>query len=251
MTGEFSGKVALVTGASQGIGATTARMLARAGAQVLLVARNREHLDDVVEEVRSAGGEASAFVADVSDPAQVAAAVTAVVERYGGLDLAFNNAGTTGTWAPVGELDIDEWQRMIALNLGGVLYGLRYEIPAMLASGGGAIVNASSTMGIVAPAGFAAYGAAKHGVVGLTKTAALEYAARGIRVNAIHPGFIDTAGLRAALPAEVQAEMVAKTPVGRLGTEEDVANVVLFLLSERSAFVTGASYVVDGGFLLQ
>lgn len=247
---ELTHKVALVTGAGSGIGRAAALLLAREGAAVVVSDVAEEGAQETVRLITTAGGTASFVRADVGEPADCEALVRAVVSRHGALHLACNNAGISGPQGPTGDYPLDGWQRVIGINLSGVFYCLRYEIPALLAAGGGAIVNMASVLGQVAFAGSPAYVAAKHGVVGLTQSAAVEYAAAGIRVNAIGPGFISTpmlAGLEAQ-PAAVE-QLQALHPIGRLGQAEEVAELVLWLLSDRASFVTGAYYAVDGGYL--
>jgi len=246
MTG-FQSKVALVTGGGSGIGAAIARQLAAGGASVVVSDIHLEAAQGVVDEIEAAGQIAVAVRQDTSDPAQSQAAVQVAVDSYGALHLAVNNAGIAPTRVPVGELDIDDWRRVIDVNLSGVAYGLRYQIPALLHAGGGSIVNISSILGTNGELNAAAYVAAKHGVVGLTKAAALEYAAQGIRVNVVGPGYIETPML-AAVPPEMHDAIVGMHPLGRLGTAEEVADLVTFLLSDRASFITGSYHLVDGGY---
>jgi len=247
----FSEKVALVTGAGSGIGQTTAEELAAEGVKVVVSDIDAGQARQTAAQITAKGGEAVAFATDVSNADEVKALIDFAVATYGGLHLAFNNAGTVGKSAPIGELDLAEWHRIIDIDLHGVLYGMRYQIPAILESGGGSIVNTSSVMGLVAPLGQAAYTAAKHGIVGLTKAAALEYSRHGVRVNAIHPAYIATPGMLSFVPEDMLPELVKQHPIGRLGTADEVANLVVFLLSEKASFITGASYVIDGGYIAQ
>lgn len=247
---DFNGKVAIVTGAASGIGRSIAQQYARAGAQVAVSDLAEEDGQETVRLVRDAGGEAVFVKADVSDPAACEALVQKTLDTYGRLDFACNNAGIGGESNPVGDMSVKGWEQVIAINLSAVFYGMKYEIPAMLKSGGGAIVNMGS---ILSQAGFpssAGYVAAKHGVVGLTKTAALDYATQGIRVNAVGPGFIHTP-LIAAMEEDKQANemLVSKHPIGRLGKPEEVAELALFLSTDRASFMTGAYVPVDGGYL--
>jgi NAD(P)-dependent dehydrogenase (short-subunit alcohol dehydrogenase family) len=247
---ELANKVAIVTGAGSGIGRATATLLAREGATVVVSDLAEEGGQETVRLIADAGGTASFVRADVSKPEECEALAREAVARYGALHLACNNAGIGGPQAPTGEYPLDGWERVIGINLSGVFYSMRYEIPAILAAGGGAIVNIASILGQVALPGAPAYVAAKHGVVGLTRTAAAEYAAAGIRVNAVGPGFISTpliAGLEEQ--QERRQSIVALHPIGRLGAAEEVAELVLWLLSARASFVTGAYYAVDGGYL--
>ncbi|UFQ19671.1 MULTISPECIES: SDR family NAD(P)-dependent oxidoreductase [Streptomyces] len=243
---EFAGRTALVTGAASGIGLQVARRLAQAGAAVVVADHNEQGANDVARKLTDAGGRAAAVRVDVTDPESVRRAVDFGVETFGALHLAVNNAGIAGASAPTGEYAVEEWQRVIDTNLNGVFYSLRYELPRILAAGGGAVVNMSSILGTNGFAGSPAYAAAKHAVVGLTKTAAVEYAARGVRINAVAPGFIDTPLLQG--DAAQREQLVALHPQGRLGTAEEVAELTLFLLSDRASFINGSYHLVDGGY---
>ena len=250
MTHEFDDKTALITGAGSGIGAEVARRLGAGGARVVVADLDKDAAEKIASEIEQKGGAAIAVQQDVADPEAVRRSVDTAIERFGGLDLAVNNAGISGAIAPTAEYSLVDWDKVIAVNLSGVFYGLKYQIPALLRSGGGSIVNIASILGSVGSANSPAYVAAKHGVVGLTKTAALEHAAQGIRVNAIGPGYIDTPLLN-ALDREVYDGLVNLHPIGRLGKPEDVAELALFLLSDRASFVTGSYHLVDGGYTAQ
>lgn len=245
---EFAGKTALVTGSASGIGLATARRLGRGGANVVIADYNEKGAQEAAETLKAEGLKAAAVTVDVTDPASVEASVRFAVDTFGGLDLAVNNAGIGGASAPTGEYDIDVYNRVVRTNLDGVFYSLRYEIPAIQAAGnGGAIVNVASILGSVGFAGSPAYVAAKHGVVGLTKTAAAEYAAQGIRVNAVGPGFIETPLLK-EMDKAAHDGLVSLHPAGRLGTSEEVAELIVFLLSERASFIAGSYHLVDGAY---
>lgn len=248
MQQDFAGKVAIVTGGASGIGAAIVRDLAARGAKVVVADFNGEGAARIAGEV---GERARAFTVDVADAAQVKAMVDFAVQAFGRLDLAVNNAGIAGPSAPIAETQLDDWHRVIAINLHGVFYGMRYQIPAMLESGGGAIVNMSSILGSVGWRGSVGYVAAKHALLGMTRTAALEYAARGVRVNAVGPAFIATPLIEQALDDAARAAVVALHPAGRLGTPEEVAALTNFLLSDAASFVNGSYHPVDGGFLSQ
>jgi NAD(P)-dependent dehydrogenase (short-subunit alcohol dehydrogenase family) len=248
---ELAGKVAIVTGASAGIGRAAAFALAAEGATVVLADVDAKRGEQVVAELRDKGGTAQFIQTDVSDDAQVAALVARTVDVFGRLDCAFNNAGIEGDPAPTHECTPENWQRTLAVNLTGVWSCMRHEIPPMLEAGGGSIVNCSSVAGLVGFPSIAAYVASKHGVVGLTKTAALEYAEAGIRVNAVCPGVIDTEMVERFTGGQPDAEaaMLATEPVGRLGRPEEIADAVVWLCSERSSFTTGQAIAIDGGFV--
>lgn len=248
---DFKDKVAVVTGAASGIGAAVAQLLAASGAKVLIADLNEDGAREVAESIVAKGGIAKGFAADVSDALEVEAMVAAAQREFGGLHLAVNNAGISGAAAPTGEYPLDSWNKVIGINLTSVFYGLRYQIPAILASGGGAIVNMASILGSVGFANSPAYVAAKHGVIGLTKSAAIEYAKHGIRINSIGPGFIDTPLLSANLDAATLTAIAGMHPVGRLGTSEEVAALTAFLLSEDASFITGSYHLVDGGYTAQ
>jgi len=243
----FAGKVALVTGAGSGIGERVALDLAAQGAKVVATDINGEAARKVTDAITAAGGKAVAMACNVAKPAEVQASVDLAVKTYGGLHLAFNNAGISGPMGPIEDIAIDDYLRLIDVNLNSVFYCMKYEIPAMLAAGGGSIVNNSSILGVVGTEGPIPYVAAKHGVDGMTKATAIGYAAKGIRVNSVNPGYIATP-LLDTVDAEIIAGVVGLHPIGRLGTSEEVAQVVLFLLSDKAAFVTGAQYLVDGGY---
>lgn len=246
----LTGKVAFVTGGASGIGEACSLMLAKQGAAVAVVDLKLENSQKVVDAIIAAGGKAIALVADVSDEAQVAKAVAETVTQLGGLHIGVNNAGIGGDLAPTADQSVDGWKRVISINLDGVFYCMRNQIPAMLKSGGGSIVNIASILGQVGFANASGYVAAKHGVVGLSQTAALEYSAQGIRVNSVGPGFIKTPML-GALPPEALEPIAQMHAVKRLGESEEVAALVTFLASDDASFITGNYYAVDGGYLAQ
>jgi NAD(P)-dependent dehydrogenase (short-subunit alcohol dehydrogenase family) len=251
MTHDFHGKVALVTGAASGIGAAIARLLASSGARVLVADLDAAGAKEVAAGILDGGGTASAIEVNVADAIEVEAMVETATRTYGALHLAVNNAGIGDPSAPTGEYPLDGWHRVIDTNLNSVFYGLRYEIPAIIASGGGAIVNMASILGTVAFANAPAYVAAKHGIVGLTKTAAVEYAKHGIRINSIGPGFIDTPLLAKNLDESALSYVRGLHPMGRLGTSEEVAALTAFLLSDQASFITGSYHLIDGGYVAQ
>jgi NAD(P)-dependent dehydrogenase (short-subunit alcohol dehydrogenase family) len=244
----LEGKVTIVTGAGRGIGAAAARAFADAGATVVLAARSEPELDALAAELSAAGGESLAVPTDVTDPASVQALVERTLAVYGRLDGAFNNAGRTHRPAPLAELAVEDFDEVIAANARGVFLAMRYEIQALVESGGGAIVNMSSTAGVRGVRGIAGYAAAKHAIIGLTKSAALDYADRNIRINAVAPGPILSDRLE-ALDAETRRTIAAHVPLGRLGQVEEVARTVAWLLSDQASFLTGATIPVDGGRL--
>jgi NAD(P)-dependent dehydrogenase (short-subunit alcohol dehydrogenase family) len=249
MAGTFTGKVALVTGASSGIGRASALAFSRQGAKVAIADVSVEGGEETASLVKKAGGEAFFMKTDVSKAAEVEALVARVVQTYGRLDCAFNNAGVEGAAGNTQNYPEDEWDRTININLKGVWLCMKYEIPEILKAGGGAIVNTASTAGLVGYRGGSAYVASKHGVVGLTKTAALEYARQNIRVNAVCPGAIDTPmmGRLTGHRAERAAKMAASEPVGRMGQPSEIAEVVVWLCSPAASFVTGLAMAADGG----
>ncbi len=244
------GKVALVTGAASGIGKAIAECFVREGAAVVLSDLDAEHGEATREAMRAGGGDVVFVRSDVSNPADSEKAVNTAIEKFGQLDCACNNAGIGGEQNATADMSIDGWNRVIAINLSGVFYGMKHQIPAMLKSGGGAIVNVASILGQVGFANSSGYVAAKHGVVGLSKNAALEYATQNVRVNSIGPAFIHTPLIK-SLEENQRAydALVALHPMGRLGKPEEVAELVVWLCSSKASFVTGAYYAVDGGYL--
>ena len=253
MAGRLDGKVALVTGAGSGIGRASALTCAREGAKVMVADIVVEGGEETVQLVQNAGGEASFIKVDVSKAADVEAMINKVVETYGRIDCAHNNAGIEGQLASTDEYSEEMFSRVIAINLTGVWLCMKYEIPHMLKQGSGAIVNTASGAGLVGVAGMSAYVASKHGVVGLTKTAALEYAKSGIRVNAVCPGLIQTPMVERLTNAQPQLgeALVAAEPIGRTGRPEEIAESVVWLCSDAASFVTGHAMSVDGGYVAQ
>ena len=245
---ELDGRTALVTGAGAGIGEACAQVLASSGASVLVVDLDEERAERVADGISGDGRTALAHAADVSDPEAVEAMVARAESELGPLRVAVNNAGIAGTSQPTGEYDLDAWRYVISVNLDGVFYCMRAEIGPIARAGGGSIINMASVLGRVGIENSPAYVAAKHGVVGLTKAAALEHAAQGVRVNSVGPGFISTPLLEQNLPAEAQTHIAALHALGRLGTSEEVANLVAFLASDEASFITGSYHLVDGGY---
>ena len=244
----FDDKTAIVTGAASGIGLAIAHALAASGARVVLADLD---LDKTQAAARAIEYGARAFVTDVTKPDQVAALVAFAQAETGGLHLMVNNAGIGGPLAPLGAYALEDWHKVIDVNLHGVFYGLRYAIPAIKAAGGGAIVNISSILGSVGFAGAGAYVAAKHALVGLTKTAALDHAGDGIRVNAVGPGFIHTPLVDQGLDQDAQKALSGQHALGRMGQPEEVASLVCYLLSDHASFITGSCHLVDGGYTAQ
>ena len=250
---DFDGKVALVTGGGVGIGRATAIAFARAGAKVVIGNRNAERGEQVVDEIRSAGGEASFLTTDVSVEDDVKALVDHAVSAYGGLHAAFNNAGIEGDMAPLADCTNENFDAIMNINVKGLWWSMKYELKQMLASGGGAIVNNSSVGGVIGLATAGVYVASKHAVMGLTRNAALEYSAHGVRVNAVNPAVIRTSmadRLSDSMGAEIDA-LAGMHPIGRIGEPHEVAELVLWLCSDKSSFVTGAAHFVDGGYTAQ
>ncbi len=247
----LQGKVALVTGGTSGIGRDTAVLFAKAGVKVVVAGRRDREGEETIELVRAAGGDGLFVKADVSKAAEVEALIQQVAEKFGCLDIAFNNAGIEGVWVPLVRQSEEDWDRTIAVNLKGVWLCLKYEIRQMIRQGtGGAIVNMSSVTGLTGTAGAAAYCASKHGVIGLTKSAALENARKGIRINTVCPGAIETPLSERIFGAPaVHKYVLACHPIGRFGKPTEIAEAVVWMCSDRASFMTGQSLVLDGGYL--
>jgi NAD(P)-dependent dehydrogenase (short-subunit alcohol dehydrogenase family) len=250
----MEGKVAIVTGGSAGIGRATALAFAARGARVVVADVEEEGGRETVEMVERDGGEAVFVATDVSSPDDVERMVATAKERFGRLDIAFNNAGIEGDLAPLVEYSLDTWNRIVGINLTGVWLCMKHEIPLMLETGGGSIVNNASILGTVGMATAGPYTATKHGVIGLTRVAALENAEKGIRVNAVCPGFIETPmvmerGVHAGENQEVYDDLVGLHPVGRLGKSEEIADAVVWLCSDGASFMAGHPLIVDGGYV--
>jgi NAD(P)-dependent dehydrogenase (short-subunit alcohol dehydrogenase family) len=250
MTSELHNKVALVTGGTSGIGRDTSILFAKEGAKVVVAGRREMEGQETVKSIRGSGGEAIFVKTDVSQSAQVQSLVQKTVATYGRLDIAFNNAGIEGNWIPIVDQAEADFDSTMAINVKGVWLCLKYEIQQMLKNGGGAIVNMASISGLMGGSGVATYSASKHAVMGLTKSAALETADKGIRVNAVCPAVIETPmGDRLFGAPEVRERVMRFHPIGRFGTPREVAEAVLWMCSDRASFMTGHSIVLDGGFL--
>lgn len=241
-------KVAVVSGAGSGIGRAIAITYAQEGAKVVVADINEEHADETVKLILESGGDAFKVKADSSKADENKRLIEAVVEKYGRLDIACNNAGMGGPAKPTGAYEPDEWDKVIALNLNGVFYACKYELEQMEKNGGGTIINIASIHGEVAAPNSPAYTASKHAVVGLTKNIAVEYAQKNIRCNAVGPGYIETPLLSANLNPEAMKAIAAKSPLNRLGTAQEIADLVAFLSSDKSSFTTGSYIIADGGY---
>ena len=248
MNNDLQGKTALVTGAASGIGKAIALLYGQHGANVMVSDIDEVQGQQVAEQVTAAGANARFFKADVGDPAQCQRLVRETVSAFGSLDIACNNAGIGGEMNLTADYSLEGWQHIINVNLNSVFFCLKYELEVMLKQGAGAIVNMASILGQVGTPASPGYVTAKHGMVGLTQTAALEYAAQGIRINAVGPAYIDTPLLN-QLSAQVRQQLVSLHPIGRLGRAEEVAELVIWLSSDKASFVTGSYYPVDGGYL--
>ena len=253
MTDGLKDKVALVTGGASGIGRATSLAFARQGARVAIADREPTGAAETARMIEEIGGTATVFELDVTKAAEVASLVERVVQTYGRLDCAFNNAGIGGKVAKTAAYPEEEWDRTIDVNLKGVWLCMKYEIPVMEKQGSGAIVNTASIYGLAGAAGYIAYNAAKHGVVGITRTAALEYATAGIRINAVCPGYIRTPMTQPGIDAnpEFERKMVSQTPMGRMGMPDEIAEAVVWLCSDAASFVTGHTMTPDGGYMAQ
>jgi NAD(P)-dependent dehydrogenase (short-subunit alcohol dehydrogenase family) len=245
---DLDGRTAIVTGAGAGIGEACARVLSSNGATVLVVDIGEERAERVASSISNDGGTALPHAADVSNLDDIEAMVTRAESELGPLRIAVNNAGIGGTSQPTGQYDVNAWRRVMSVNLDGVFYCMRAEIGPISRAGGSSIINMSSVLGSVGIENSPAYVASKHGVVGLTQAAALEHAAEGVRINAVGPGFISTPLLEENLPAEAQAQVAALHALRRLGTSEEVANLVAFLASDDASFITGSYHLVDAGY---
>jgi NAD(P)-dependent dehydrogenase (short-subunit alcohol dehydrogenase family) len=246
----LAGKVAVVSGAGSGIGRAIAETYAREGAKIVVADVSTEHGEQTVKAIQDAGGDAFFVKADSSVAQDNKMLVEAVVAQYGRLDIASNNAGIGGPAALTGEYETEDWDKVIALNLSGVFYACRYQLEQMEKNGGGSIVNIASIHGTVAAPASVAYTASKHGVVGLTKNIAAEYGQKNIRCNAVGPGYIETPLLTAHANKEMLTALEAKAPMNRLGTPQEIAELVTFLSSERSSFTTGGYFIADGGYTI-
>lgn len=241
-------KVVIITGAASGIGEAAALLFGKEGAKVVVSDINTQTGEEVVKRIQKAGGTASFFKADVASAAENKSLVDYAVKTYGKLDIAVNNAGIGGEANKIAEMSLEGWHRVIDINMHSVFYGMKYQIEAMLKHGHGSIVNIASILGSVGFEGSAGYVAAKHAVVGMTKTAAMEYSSQGIRINAVGPGFIDTP-LLDQLDDEIKKHLVSLHPIGRLGRSNEVAELILWLGSDKASFATGSYYPIDGGYL--
>jgi NAD(P)-dependent dehydrogenase (short-subunit alcohol dehydrogenase family) len=253
MSPSLAGRAGIVTGGGSGLGRATALELAAAGARVVVADRNGDAADGVVGEILAAGGEAVGLAADVTEPEACVAIVSTCVDAYGRLDLAVNNAGTTGTPGSVIDYPLDAWRATMAVNLDGVFFSLRAELAVMIPAGSGAIVNVASGAGLVGFAGLPAYVASKHGVVGLTRSAAIECAPRGVRVNCVCPGSARTPMLEGFMGGDPKMEraMAAAAPIGRLATPEEIAHAIVWLCTDDASFMVGHALAVDGGATIQ
>ncbi len=245
----FTDKVVFITGAASGIGRAAALAFAAEGARVAILDRSADALEGVHASLKNAGSEVSTITCDVSSPDQVEGAIKQVVDRFGRLDIAFNNAGVENKAAPVHEIDLAEWDRILGINLRGTFLCMKHELAQMVKQGAGVVVNTSSGAGIRGVEGGAAYAASKHAIIGLTRSAALDYAKQNIRVNAVLPGNIETPMMERFTGGDIQ-KAIDLEPVGRLGKPEEIAEAVLWMASDLGGFVTGAATVIDGGWSL-